>query len=276
MNRLEGRIAFVTGTAQGIGRAIALAMAAEGASVSCVDINATGNEATTDRIRSAGSKALTFNADVAEEELMHAAVDETVAHFGRLDILVNNAATFDPGLYDTDTNAETTPVATWDRTMDVNLRGPFLTCKYSLPHMRREGGGVILNISSNAAFYGDVVHVAYGSSKAALQQLARSIATTHGRAGVRCNTIATGLIMAEAAHTNSSEKLATWGRHRLVKDVGTPEQVAAMAVHLCSDDSSYVTGQTIIMDGGTSSVHQPWYVDAPVLYPHVEVFGRTD
>ncbi len=272
MQRLAGRGFLVTGSAQGIGRAIALAAAAEGASVAGVDLNGPGAEATAEAIRSAGGQSIAFDADVADEEAMHSAIDETAERFGRLDILCNNAAAMGPEIFSTDIDAETTPMATWDRTFDVNLRGPFFAAKFALPHLRRAGGGTILNISSTAGFNGDVVQVAYSTSKAALHQLTRAIATSHGRAGIRCNTIATGLVMSEITQGNPPDKLAIWGRHRLIKDPGTPEEIAALAVFLCSDDGRYITGQTIIADGGGSSVHQPWYADAPSLHP--EVVGR--
>ena len=272
MQRLEGRAVLITGSAQGIGRAIALAAAAEGAAVAGVDLNGAGATATAEAIRSTGGQAIVFQADVADEAAVRSAIDETVERFGRLDVLCNNAAAFEPKIVATDIDAETTPMATWDRTFDVNLRGPFFAAKFALPHLRRAGGGTILNISTTAGFNGDVVQVAYSTSKAALHQLTRAIATSHGRAGIRCNTIATGLVMSEITQGNPSEKLAVWARHRLIADPGTPEEVAALAVHLCSDDGRYITGQTIVMDGGGSSVHQPWYADAAVLHP--EVVGR--
>lgn len=154
--------------------------------------------------------------------------------------------------------------------MNVNLRGAMLACKHAIPLMRRTaGGGVIVNISSTAAYNGDVVHVAYSASKAALHALTRSIATTHGRQGFRCNTVATGLVLTATAERNlAPDKLDAYGRNRLVDEVGRPEEVATLVTYLASDDARYIQGQAIIVDGGTSA-HQPWHVLSHILHPEV-------
>ena len=154
--------------------------------------------------------------------------------------------------------------------MAVNLRGPMLACKYAIPEMlRTAGGGVIVNISSTAAYNGDVVHLAYSASKAGLQVLTRSIATTHGMKGIRCNTVATGLILTpNAALAVSAKKLAAYRRNRLVADVGTPDEMAALVTYLASDAARYIQGQVFLIDGGATA-HQPWHVLSHILYPEV-------
>jgi NAD(P)-dependent dehydrogenase (short-subunit alcohol dehydrogenase family) len=278
MAKLQDRVAVVTGGARGIGRSIALGMAREGAVVVAVDIDTSGTDDLTAEADEAASTIVLRQADVADGDAMKAIIDEAVGTFGRLDVLVNNAAAMEPWVMRTDVNVETTPVETWDRAYAVNIRGPFLAAKYAVPHMlKTTGAGNVINISTPAGFNGDVAGVAYSTSKAALHGLTRSIATSHGRLGVRSNCIAPGLILTEAALQNMSlEQRQARRRHRLVRRPGWPVDVAALAVFLASDDSGYITGQTIIMDGGISSVHQPWYADSAVTHPDMveEDFGE--
>jgi NAD(P)-dependent dehydrogenase (short-subunit alcohol dehydrogenase family) len=267
----HGRVVIVTGGANGIGRAISLAFAGEGARVVVLDIDGRGAEQTVALVKAiAGSDGLAVTADVADAEAVRRAVMDAVTTFGRLDVLVNNAAALEPELAATDIDVVTTPIETWDRTMAVNLRGPMLACKYAIPEMARTtGGGVIVNISSTAAYNGDVVHLAYSASKAALHALTRSIATTHGMKGIRCNTVATGLVLtANAARAVSAEKLAAYRRNRLVDEVGTPEEVASLVTYLASDAARYIQGQALVIDGGATA-HQPWHVLAHILHPEV-------
>lgn len=265
---LAGRVAVVTGAARGIGRATAVAFAAAGAAVVGVDLDGDGLDGLVEEVARAGGTCTPAVADVADEAAMVAAVDLAVARHGRLDVLDNNAAAFEPVVTATDVDVVSTPLPTWDRTLAVNLRGPMVACKHAIPHMlATAGGGSIINISSNAALLGDLNHVAYGASKAGLHALTRSIATSHGRRGIRCNTIATGLVMSATARANlSSPMLDAYARHRLLADPGTPEQVAALALFLAGPDAAYITGQTFVVDGG-AGIHQPWYRDGEVVHP---------
>jgi NAD(P)-dependent dehydrogenase (short-subunit alcohol dehydrogenase family) len=269
MQRLEGRVAVVTGAARGIGRAIALAYAREGARIVGVDLDAEGLGEAIAEIEAMGGTGLARTADVADAGAMQSIIGEAATVLGRLDILVNNVATFEPEITNTDTDVVRTPIASWDRIYGVNIRAPFLASKFAVPLMlETSGAGNIINISSTSGFHGDVNYVAYSSTKAAMHALTRSIATSHGRFGIRANCIATGLVLTETAQRNvSAEMLEVWRRHRLVPEVGTPEDIAPLAVFLASDESRYLIGQTIVIDGGTSSVHQPWYVDSAVLHP---------
>ncbi len=271
MTRLVGRVAIISGAGNGIGRGIALAMAREGARIVGLDIDMPAAEAMADDVKALGGEAVARLVDVADGDLLRAAVDETVERFGRLDILVNNAAEQRPEVMGLDTDVVDTPVEVWDRSMNVNLRGPMLASKFSIPHMLASTGkGVIINISSTAADAGDVVMMSYSASKAAMHALTRSIATSHGPRGIRCNAIASGLVLTEAAQRHVPQaSLDVWRRHRLVKEPGRPEDVAELAVYLASDASRYITGQAITIDGGAGSVHQPWYADSRILHPTV-------
>jgi NAD(P)-dependent dehydrogenase (short-subunit alcohol dehydrogenase family) len=185
-------------------------------------------------------------------------------------MLCNNAYASEPEILAGDRDVVSTPIAGWDRVMAVNVRAPMLACQHAIPLMLEgEAGGSILNVSSTSAFLGDVVFVAYSSSKAALQALTRAVATSHGRAGIRCNALATGLVVTADAQRNlDGPMFEIYRRHRLLDAVGTPDEVAKLATYLLSDDSAYVTGQTFVVDGGALA-HQPWNVDAPLLHPEL-------
>jgi 3-oxoacyl-[acyl-carrier protein] reductase len=264
---LAGRVAIVTGGAQGIGRATALAMAEAGATVVIVDRDGPGAESVAGEIAADKGQSAAFCTDVADGDAMRHVIEESVRRFGRLDILDNNAAAFDESTAD-DVDVVNTPIDVWDRTMAINVRGPFLACKYAIPKMlETTGRGCILNISSTSGFGGDVIYVAYSASKAALQALTRSIATSHGGRGIRCNAIATGLVLTDAAKENvSDERLEAYRRNRLVQREGTPEDIAALALFLVSDAAGYITGQTYLIDGGATA-HQPWFSLSHITHP---------
>jgi NAD(P)-dependent dehydrogenase (short-subunit alcohol dehydrogenase family) len=272
MRRLDGRVAAVTGAANGIGRAIAERFVAEGASVLILDIDAVAGEATADALTTSGgddgASAKFSLVDIADGDATIAALDAWVDQRGRLDILVNNAVAFNAASPD-DGDVVSTPMAVWDRTYDVNVRGPMMTCKHAIPIMIRTAGrGVILNVSSTSALRGDVNYTAYSSSKAALHALTRSIAVSHAERGIRCNTIATGFVMTEAARRNvGPTKLDILSRSRLVDEPGTPEDIAALATFLASDESRYITGQTYLIEGGATA-NQPWYWGGADGHPH--------
>ena len=254
--KLEGRAAIVTGAASGIGRATALALAAEGARVLVADLDAAGAETVVAEITEAGGEARAQAADVADERSVSAMVAAAVDAFGRLDILHNNAAASDPAIMARDLELTEMDVDVWDQTLAVNLRGPMLGCKHAIPHMLASGGGAIVNTSSASGLVGDLTRAAYGASKAGLDSLTRYVATQYGKRGIRCNSIAPGVIATPALEANvPSEQLEIYLRSHLTPRLGRPEDIAAAVVYLVSDDAAYVTGQTISVDGGLLAHH---------------------
>jgi NAD(P)-dependent dehydrogenase (short-subunit alcohol dehydrogenase family) len=205
-------------------------------------------------IGGSGGTALAVAADLSEEAGAIAAVGATVARYGRIDILHNNAALTESDFLSRDTKVTELTVEVWERTMAVNLRSQMLTCKHAIPEMVRTGGGSIINMSSGASLKGDRTRTAYGVSKAGVNTLTMYVATGHGKQGVRVNTIVPGLIITDAVRAHLTEKmLAGLGRATLTPYVGEPEDVANLVVFLASDESRYITGQMIAIDGGMSA-----------------------
>jgi NAD(P)-dependent dehydrogenase (short-subunit alcohol dehydrogenase family) len=254
VGRVDGKVAIVTGGGGGIGGATARALAREGAFVAVTDIDGDRAGSVVEAIESSGGTALTVQADLSEEAGVVAAVNSTVARFGRLDILHNNAALTESDFLSRDTKVTELTVEVWERTMAVNLRSQMLTCKHAIPEMVRTGGGSIINMSSGASLKGDRTRTAYGVSKAGVNTLTMYVATGHGKQGVRVNTIVPGLIITDAVRAHLTEKmLAGLGRATLTPYVGEPEDVANLVVFLASDESRYITGQMIAIDGGMSA-----------------------
>ncbi|MEU6379402.1 SDR family oxidoreductase [Streptomyces sp. NPDC046909] len=264
---LHGTAAIVTGAAQGIGRVTALSLASHGARVTILDINGDGAHAVADEIRDTGGDAHAVVGDVAKEPDVVRTVEETLARFGRLDVLVNNAVAYNREVEGSDLNVVSTPNEVWDRTMAVNLHGAVLGCRHAIPAMLTTGGGTIVNVGSTAGFSGDTNHVAYAASMAAKYSLTRSVATSHGKLGIRCNAVATGLVLSPTARGNLDPvKLGIYRDNLLVPDFAEPEDIASVIVFLASDAGRYVTGQTIIVDGGFQA-HQPWHAQAHIVHP---------
>src|SRR5580700_4245745 len=223
MERLSDRVAIVTGGGGGIGGATAHALAREGAAVLVVDINDAAAERVVLEIESTGGRALAFRADLSEEADVMAAIAEAVARFGRLDVLHNNAALTDSVFLGRDTAVPDLALDVWERTMAVNLRSQMLTCKHAVPEMARGGGGSIINMSSGAAFKGDRTRTAYGVSKAGVSALSMYVATSHGKQGIRVNTIVPGLIITDAVRGHLTEKMVEGlGKAVLTRSVGQP------------------------------------------------------
>ena len=258
MGRLDGKIAIITGAASGIGKVTAQRVAAEGARTVVADINADGAKAVAAMIAAGGGEALAVQADLGDAGSVRAMVGAAVASYGGLDILHNNAAaTHLAATRDAPVSAADPDV--WDETMRVNLRGIMLAIQAAAPHLITRGGGSIINTASGSGLTGDLRNPAYGASKAALINLTRYVATEYGKQGVRCNAISPGFIVIgekpgrEAVH-------ATMLRHALTPRLGQPEDVAALVVFLASDESAFITGQNICVDGG-SLAHQPFVAD---------------
>lgn len=267
MGRLEGKIAFVTGGAGGIGSATVRRFVEEGAKVAIADLHGAAAQALADEI---GDATTAFAVDIADEQSFKSALDATVARFGRLDILFNNAALVDLALLQHDSNVVDVPNAVWDRTMQVNVNGYLYGCRHAIPLMAAGGGGAIVNMASGAGIAADLTRVAYGTSKAAVISLTKYIATQHGRERIRCNAIAPGPIMTPNS-SGYSKEFAIITRHMPMGKPGKPADIAALATYLAADESGYVNGQVITIDGGMSA-HHAHVMD---LQDHVEALAAA-
>jgi NAD(P)-dependent dehydrogenase (short-subunit alcohol dehydrogenase family) len=243
--RLAGRVAIVTGGARHIGARYCRRLAEEGAAVVIADILDGAKVA--HEINAAGGKAMVLTTDVSREDDTSRMAAETVKAFGRIDILINNAAIF--------INIERHPfyeisAEEWDRVSAVNIKGPFLCAKAVFPQMRAQGSGKIINISSSTAFWGTPNFLHYVASKAALIGMTRSLARETGEYGICVNAIAPGLVEHEGQ--NAPKALtALQLKERSIKRLQTPEDLLGTVIFLASPDSDFITGQTIVVDGGS-------------------------
>jgi len=248
MGRLDGKIAVITGAGAGMGRAAALLFAAEGAALVLADIDATAGNETVDAVRGAGGTALFHATDVAQEQQVEALVQAAVREHGRLDVIYNNA-----GIEGPSARLENHTLADWRRVIDVNLTGVFLGMKYALPVMARQRSGSVISTASVAGMSGWSGAAAYGSTKAAVINLTRIAAVENARYGVRVNCICPGVIqtaMVERITGGSPESLERLKKMQPMPRIGQPEDVARMALYLASDDSAFVTGAAMVVDGG--------------------------
>lgn len=253
---LAGKIAIVTGAAGNLGSACARELAAEGARVVASDLPGEGLARTVEGIRANGGEAIAHPADLASEAEVAALVARAASAWGGVDLLANVAAHM--GGLEQDRDLLAMDAAFWDKAMAVNLRGSMLACKHAIPHMLERGGGAIVTFGSTAGQMGDVGLFAYSASKAALASLARSIATTYGKQGIRANCVCPGSVWPEAWRSGMTPAFLTMAENtRLTPRLGVPEDIGRMVAFLLSDKASYVTGQTIMVDGG-GTVHQPW------------------
>jgi NAD(P)-dependent dehydrogenase (short-subunit alcohol dehydrogenase family) len=257
--RLEGKAAIVTGAGGGIGAATAELFCREGAKVLLADIRLDAVEAQAQGLREAGCEAVAFELDLGDPASIRAMVEAAVDAFGQLHILDNNAAA--TNLAQKDGGVEGMDPAVWDETMQVNLRGPMLAAQAAIPHMRRAGGGAIINILSNSAFGADVVPTAYAASKGGLAVLTKYLATQHGQEGIRCNAVSPGLIHIAEKSTPQREAFRDMMRsHELAARSGTPMDIAHAVAFLASDDAGFINGQILHVDGGALA-HSPQFAD---------------
>ncbi|GAA3228660.1 SDR family oxidoreductase [Actinocorallia longicatena] len=250
--RLQNKVAIVTGAGSGIGRAAALRLAKEGASVVVADLHPRN---TADLIVKDGGAAVATVTDVSDEDAVRAMVATALERFGRLDVLHNNAAALGRETYGRDLDLENLDLEVWDRTLSVSLRGAMLGCKHAAPHLGE--GASIINTTSVSALLGDTDHFAYGSAKGALITFTKYVATLYGERGIRCNAIAPGLVLTDVAvRVMTPERLAEKAAERVLPWAARPEDVADLVAFLASDESRCITGQTIVIDSGTTA-HRP-------------------
>jgi len=247
-DRLAHRVALVAGGGGEIGAAICRRFAAEGAEVAIADLDPTKSEAAARAITASGGRAQALQVDVADEASAKGAVERTVAKFGRLTTLVNVAATVTP-----DGTVETLSLDDWNSAIAVNLTGAFVMCKYAVPELRRAGGGSIINIASQLGHLGVALRSPYCTTKAALIHFTRILAMDHAGDNIRANTISPGFILTERSSARSGGKAKAklrMGPTHLTNRPGEPDEIAAGAAYLASDDASFVTATDLLIDGG--------------------------
>lgn len=245
--RLLDKVAVVTGGGKGIGRAYCLGLAREGASVSVADIDASAAQRTVDDIKATGRRALAVPTDVGSEASVNAAMRLTIDHFGRIDVLVNNAALFAEMPRG---NLEDLTVEAWDQVMAVNLRGVFLCCRAAVPFMRERGGSII-NISSSTVLNGGQGSSHYVASKAGVMGLTRALCRELGEHGIRVNTIAPGRTASDTfVEKVGLPSFAPNTAMRSLKWVQEADDLVGTVLFLASDDSAVITGQMLVVDGG--------------------------
>ncbi len=248
--RLENKSAIVTGGAGGIGRATALAFAAEGAKVAVVDLREDAAEAVAEEIRASGGTAIAIAADVSDEDDIQRILASTVDAFGGVNVVFNNA-----GIIRRTTAVETT-AEEWDRVFGVNVKSIFLMSKHVVPIMVAQGGGSIVNTGSGWGLKGGGKAISYCASKGAVVNMTRALAIDHGPDGIRVNSVNpgdvnTGMLREEARQlSQDTNAFLAESADRPLRRMGEPHEIAAAVVWLASDESSYVTGAALVVDGG--------------------------
>lgn len=251
--RLQGKVALITGTSSGIGRASALRFASEGASIVGVDI-ADGNDETAAMVIESGGEAIAITADVTDDAAIGAAVAATEERFGRLDVAFNNAGI----MLAEDGDAVGTTQETIDRTLAVNVKGVLNGCKHAIPALRRAGGGSIINTASFVASVGAATpQIAYTASKGAVLAMTRELAVIHAREGIRVNSLSPGPLRTELlmSYLDTDEKKQRRLVHVPMGRFGEAEEMASAALFLASDEASYMTGSNLLVDGGLTAAY---------------------
>ena len=261
MGKLNGKVAFLTGAGAGIAKATAKAYVREGAKVAIIELNREAGQAAEREIREAGGEALFVETDVTKDESVKRAVEATVAKFGRLDVVFNCAG----GSLEEDVPVHQMDLEVWHRTINLNLLHPFLVCRHAIPHMIRQRGGVIINVTSHLGLIGSV-KPAYAATKGGIISFTKTLAAQYVQYGIRANAIAPGSIRTERQirrYENKdyllAEKPGPAARARLLAKKlypfasGEPGDIAEIGVFLACDDSRMLTGTTIAADGGRSS-----------------------
>lgn len=250
---LKNKTAIVTGSGNGIGRAIATRFAKEGASITVAELEEEAGRETVEAIAAAGGNALFHQTDTSNSDSVQAMVEATVAHFGTVNLLVNNAAAFVFGSVEEVTQAD------WERVFGVNVIGYANTVRHCLPEFRVNGGAAVVNIASISSFIAQPEFVPYNTSKGAAAQLTRCLAMDLAKDNVRVNAICPGSVRTRATDRHIASlgldpetAYAEFAQNALMKRMGKPEEIAAGALFLASDESSFMTGAHLVMDGGAS------------------------
>ncbi|MEX3646955.1 SDR family NAD(P)-dependent oxidoreductase [Mycolicibacterium porcinum] len=247
MSEFTGKASLVTGAGSGIGRAVAIGLARRGASVAVLDIDADGAEATGATITKAGGTAMAIATDVADEDSMRSAIRQTVEALGGLNFAVNNA-----GIASTGQDLTAMELTAWDRIMRINLTGTFLSMKHEIPELRRAGGGAIVNVASNGGLYAIPQAPSYVASKHGVIGLTKVAAVDYASVGIRVNAVAPGITRTEMFDrvAPGTETIALQEAATPLGRFATPDEIAEAVIWLCSDQSSYVTGIAMSVDGG--------------------------
>ena len=257
--RLDGKVFIVTGGAGGIGAETLRLAGAKGARLVVADINIKDAEELADDLSRTGPEAIAVKVDLTNEGEIVLAVKKIADHFGGIDVLNNNAAALSPEIAARDSNVEAMDTEVWDLSFNVNARGAMLMARECMPHLMNSKGNIV-NTVSNLALQGHVVQCAYSASKAALIQLTRSIAASHGRKGVRCNAVAPGMTLTPALKEAFPPELRKMVEDETLRDqLGAPEEISEAIVWLASEAARNITGQILVADGG--------------CYGHVPGFG---
>ncbi|MGA2410893.1 MAG: SDR family oxidoreductase [Candidatus Binataceae bacterium] len=255
MSKLEGKVAVITGAASGMGKATALRFASEGAAIVVADLNSQGAEQVISEIAAAGGRAVYQRTNVSEEADIKALIDRAVKEYGRLDITYNNA-----GIGGATGHLEDVTVEDWDKTFAVLTRAVFLGIKHSIAPMRKVGGGSIISTSSVAGLAGVAGLTAYSAAKAAVINLTEGAAIEFGRDRIRVNCICPGGVVTPLVYRGQrgGEEAAAknMAKTQPIPRAGRPEDIAAMALFLASDDAEWITGTAMIVDGGMSTGNQ--------------------
>ncbi|WP_406492014.1 SDR family oxidoreductase [Streptomyces sp. NBC_00846] len=246
MNRLQDKVAVITGAGSGIGRAAAELMSKEGARVVVADYDTQAAQETADLITAAGGQALPLTVNVLEEDSIADMINATVEEYGALHILCNHVGGTNPR---TDLDLLRMDMAEFDRAVSLNMRSTLLGSRHAIPHMVRSGGGSIINTASVAALVGDVLQTSYGAVKAAVVSITKSVTTQYGPKNIRCNAIAPGAVMTPSLENNLPHVDSLKSGNAL-PCLGSPEDIGHTMVFLASDESRYLTGQLLVVDGG--------------------------
>ncbi len=252
--RLKDKVALITGASSGIGRETALLFAKEGAKVVACDVNDQGGEETVSLIKEANGEAIYINADISKAMDCENMVMRAEQEFGKLNIMFNNAGI----MHSSDDNAVTTEEDVWDLTMNINLKGVFLGCKYGIPAIKRAGGGSIINTASFVAIVGAATpQIAYTASKGGVLAMTRELAVLHARENIRVNSLCPGPLKTELLmkFLDTEEKRQRRLVHVPMGRFGEANEMAKAVLFLASDESSYITGTDFLVDGGIGAAY---------------------